>query len=151
MKFDASVNNINLSGNSAEEILKKMSSCLRDNGYVKDSHIQAVVDREKVFPTGLQFEKCGVALPHADCCHVNKPMIAVSTLEKPIVFKSMADGVEDIPVQLVVMLAMNKSENQLQLLSQLMETMQDISFMEKILQAKTPEEIALLMQNKIKI
>ena len=151
MKFDASVNHIKPEVGNAEEILKLMSQTLCRQGYVKESHAQAVVDREKKFPTGLMFEKCGVALPHADCCHVSKPMIAVSILKEPIVFKSMADAVEDIPCKMVIMLAMNKSENQLQLLSTLMETLQNNDFMDALLAAQTTEKITDLMSDSIKI
>ena len=36
-----------------EGLLKSLASILQEKGYVKDSYIRGVLEREKVFPTGL--------------------------------------------------------------------------------------------------
>ncbi len=46
------------------DFFKKMSDTLKEKGYVRDSWHDAICAREKSFPTGLQFEKIGVAIPH---------------------------------------------------------------------------------------
>lgn len=150
-QFDTSVNQIALEANDAKDALKKISSLLYDFGYVKDTYPEAIITREKSFPTGLPFEKCGIALPHTDCCHVNKPMISISTLKTPVVFKNMGDASQDVSVKMIFMLAMNKSENQLQLLSELMENLQDNILMENLLQAHSSEELTKLMSGRITV
>ena len=48
------------------EFFNKMSEILVEKGYVKDTWLDAILTREKNYPTGLQFEHIAVALPHVD-------------------------------------------------------------------------------------
>ena len=50
---------------------------------------------------------------------------------------------------MIVMLAMKNSEFQLALLSRLSETLQDVAFVDSVLQAKTKEELTERMSKKI--
>ncbi|MDQ0205116.1 PTS sugar transporter subunit IIA [Pectinatus haikarae] len=150
-QFDTAVNQIKLEVKNSDEALKKISSLLYSFGYVKDTYSDAIIAREKLFPTGLPFEKCGVALPHTDCCHVNKPMIAICTLKTPVTFQNMGDASQPVSVKIIFMLAMKKSENQLQLLSELMENLQDNMLMENLLQTDSAKEITALMAGRITV
>ena len=49
------------------------------------------------------------------------------------------------------MLAMNKSDNQLQLLSELTENLQDVSLTEKLVHAETADKITQIMSGRINI
>ncbi len=60
-----------------------------------------------------------MALPHTDPIHVNKPAILVSTLKKPIKFKEMGSGINDIEVEMVFMLAVKEPAHQVELLQKL--------------------------------
>lgn len=42
-----------LSCNSKEELLSQLGGVLEDKGYVKDTYVDAILEREKIFPTGL--------------------------------------------------------------------------------------------------
>jgi PTS system galactitol-specific IIA component len=53
-----------------EEIIRRLGQLLHNNGYVKDSYTQAVLDREIIFPTGLQTKSLGFAIPQTDADHV---------------------------------------------------------------------------------
>ncbi len=150
-QFDASVNKIQLEATTAEEALSKLSKNLYKCGYVKATYTDAILKREKKFPTGLPFKGYGVALPHADCCHVNKPMIAIGILKTPIIFKNMGDATQDVLVKIIFMLAMNNSDNQLQLLSELIQNLQDADLMENLVYAETAEKITQLMSGRINI
>lgn len=150
-QFDEKVNKIGVMSGTSEEVLKKMSRLLYDAGYVKNTYPSAIITREKTFPTGLPFEKCGIALPHTDCRHVNKPMISVCTLRKPVIFQNMGDKNKTVAVKIVFMLAMNKSENQLKLLSELITNLQDETLIENLLQADSPKNLTTLLSEKIKI
>ena len=150
-QFDTAVNKIQLEAATAEEALIILSKGLCEYGYVKTTYTDAILDREKKFPTGLPFKGYGVALPHADCCHVNKPMIAIGILKTPIIFKNMGDANQDVLVKIIFMLAMNKSDNQLQLLSELTENLQDVSLLEKLVHAETADKITQIMSGRINI
>ena len=57
------------------ETLEAMGKLMVEKGFVKESYIEAVQEREKVFPTGLPMEALGVAIPHTDSIHVNKKAV----------------------------------------------------------------------------
>lgn len=93
-----------------EAIIRKLGNLLFEHGFVKDSYTQAVVDREKVFPTGLPARKAGVAIPHTDTIHVIKPAIAIATLANPIPFSMMGSPDTEIQVEIVIMLAVHDAK-----------------------------------------
>ena len=80
--FEINVANIK----TKEEALSYLTDKLISKGIVKESYKQAIIDREHVFPTGLQFESYGIAIPHTDVEHVNKEQIALMTLKEPVSF-----------------------------------------------------------------
>ena len=77
-----------------EEALSYLADKLSSKGIVKESYKQAIIDREHVFPTGLQFEAYGIAIPHTDVEHVNKEQIALMTLKEAVSFYQM--GTNDV-------------------------------------------------------
>lgn len=90
---------------SSSEIIEELGSLLTLRGYVKASYIQAVLEREEKFPTGLETHVMGVAIPHSDTNHVNRPAIAIASLNKPVIFRAMEDPGKEIEVIFVLMLA----------------------------------------------
>ena len=52
------------------EIFKFLNENLINLGYVKDSFLEGLVDREKNYPTGLKTSVCGIAIPHTDSIHI---------------------------------------------------------------------------------
>jgi PTS system galactitol-specific IIA component len=74
-----------------DNILALMANRLIDKGYTKQSYLQAVLNREKEYPTGLPTNGVGVAIPHADTKYVLKPGIAVATLKSPVKFNVMGN------------------------------------------------------------
>ena len=63
---------VDVQAETSEEAIRKVGQIFLDNGFVKDTYIDAVVAREKVYPTGLQLADMGVAMPHTDPPHVYK-------------------------------------------------------------------------------
>ncbi|MDY6868057.1 MAG: PTS sugar transporter subunit IIA [Chloroflexota bacterium] len=96
---------IGMTGNSYQDVIRTLAEKLHDGGFVKDSYVQAVLDREEVFPTGLQVEEAGVAIPHSDAEHVITSTLGIATLKQPVEFRAMAEPDKIIPVSLVMMLA----------------------------------------------
>lgn len=56
--------------NNRMEIFKFLNENLINLGYVKDSFLEGLVDREKNYPTGLKTSVCGIAIPHTDSIHI---------------------------------------------------------------------------------
>ena len=49
------------------QVLERTALLLRNGGYVKESFSDAIKEREVHYPTGLQLEHIGVAIPHIRC------------------------------------------------------------------------------------
>ncbi|MFD3155382.1 PTS sugar transporter subunit IIA [Haloimpatiens sp. FM7330] len=123
--------------------LKFLSDKLLEKGYVKSSYFDALVKREKVFPTGLDFIKYGVAIPHADAEYINKSALAIATLKEPVIFKNMEDKNKEVKINFICMIALNERNHQATFLSDLIGTMSNEEKMNAILNGdeKTIEEI----------
>ncbi|AOT72632.1 PTS sugar transporter subunit IIA [Geosporobacter ferrireducens] len=147
--FDKRTVKARLQAGSDKEVLRQMATLLYQAGYVEDSFIDAIIQREDIFPTGLPIESYGVAIPHTDPHHVNKPMIAVATLEKPVNFSVMGNPEEKTEVGIVFMLAMKNSSSQLQLLSNLMNVIQDTMLLKKIYKTRNEKELLEILNHVV--
>jgi galactitol PTS system EIIA component len=136
MLFDETLILKDIEANSCEETLKIMASNLCKLGIVKESYINAVIEREKTYATGLPTNGCSVAIPHTDIEHVNKKAISLGILKAPVEFGIMGEDSVKTPVKLVFMLAMDQNHSQLELLQNLMQVFQN----EKILTTLSTED-----------
>ncbi|SFL46655.1 PTS sugar transporter subunit IIA [Pelosinus propionicus] len=119
------------------EILQYMATKMYEKGYVKGTYAQAVIEREKVYPTGLQTEAFGVAIPHSDSIHVNQAVIAVCIVEEPIVFHVMGGAEEEeVLVKFIFMLAIDDPKKHIEMLSKLSIIFQDEQKMQEIVKLK---------------
>lgn len=132
--FDPKLLFANVEFDNKEDLLRYMATKMYDLGYVKETYIQAVIDREEIHPTGLKTEFYGVAIPHTDAIHVNKPIIALSILEEEVIFKEMgdADG-EDINTKFVFMLSIDDPNKHVDVLSKLSTLFQSGDIMNTLL------------------
>ena len=137
----------NLKAENKEEVFRVLYKKLFDNGYVKQSFLEGIINREKTFPTGLLLNSNNVAIPHTDAEHVLKSAIAVATLSKPVIFKNMANPQEDVNVNIVFMIALNESHSQVEILQKLVELIQNNKFLFDILKAGGEDELLRVIKN----
>ncbi len=129
------------------EFFSKMSEILVEKGYVKDTWLDAILTREKNYPTGLQFEHIAVALPHVDPENLIKPYIAVIKPKEPIVFEGMAGIGGDVPAELIVNLGLlAHAEGQVAVLQALMGVFMDEASVADITAQTTPEGMVETMR-----
>ena len=116
-----------------EEALRTLSKFLYERGYVKDTYEEALIKREREYPTGLEIpEKINVAIPHADVEHVNKQALVVSIPKKPIKVGRMDDPEEKIDVQLILLLVIKNPDGYVKFLSDLTTLFQRDEFAEYV-------------------
>ena len=115
-----------------KEVLSSLADYLIEEKMVKPSFKNAVLERENSYPTGLQFDGYGIALPHTDSEHVIKSQIAIMTLEKPVKFVEMASSDKEIDVKNIFMLALKDSNQHIKILQKVMELLQDKEAMSMI-------------------
>lgn len=147
--MDLDLIKMNLDVQNNEELIRILGSALLEKGCVKGTYIDAVIEREKTLPTGLDLGEIGVAIPHTDSQHVNKANIAVGLLKKPIKFHCMIEPKKEIDVQLVFLLAIENPEAQVELLGKLMGVFQNIELLKYIQNAENKEKIANKLKNII--
>lgn len=132
---------LNYEADSKEELLVRLSSILREKGYVKDSYTEGILKREEIYPTGLVTDGVKVAIPHTDAIHVEKPAILVAVLNKPVTFKEMGSNVNDVEAEMIFMLAVKNPDHQVSTLSKLMSIFSDKEKLLGIYNSKSTKEV----------
>lgn len=132
---------IDYEAKNREDLLSNLCKILMDKGYVKESFLNGILEREKTFPTGLITEGVQVAIPHTDAKHVNHSAILIVKLKKPIIFKEMGGSTEDVKVSLVFMLAIKNPQQQIETLSKLMQIFSDGEILKRIYTSLSPSEV----------
>lgn len=126
---------------SDKEVLMFLGTQLFKLGYVKESFGKALVDREKVFPTGLRMKGYSIAIPHADLGHVYKPCIGVVRLKGTASFKDMIDLDVEVKAKFVFCIAIAEEQKQTDVLQNLMEIASDEEVMKQMEEAETEYDI----------
>ncbi|MDH5770558.1 MAG: PTS sugar transporter subunit IIA [Candidatus Bathyarchaeota archaeon] len=115
------------------EILKEMGDYLYDSGYTKETFTNAVIEREKKYPTGLEIPSAvNVALPHADIEHVKKQALLIAVPNGPVKFKRMDAPDKDVNVELILLPVIKNPEGYVKFLSKLTLFIQKKEFLELV-------------------
>jgi len=140
-----SVNQIKLelTSKTKEDVIKEMVKILDENGKLldKDKYIQAVIDREKEFSTGIGM---GIAIPHGKSSGVKEPALIFGRSMDGIDYESM----DDEPAQLFFLIAVpeESSNEHLKILSQISRKLMHKELRESLMKASSAEEIITLLQ-----
>ena len=121
-----------------EQLFEFAYQQLLSEGYVKQSFLEALVTREKQFPTGIE-TTINFAIPHAELENVNDSTFMVFTLDKPIGFNSMIQPEKQIGVSVVILLVLKEKKEHLSFLTKVMSIFQ-----------KSDEVIEILKQDSQK-
>ena len=133
-----------------KEVIRYLSTHLREKGFVKQGFMNEVLKRELKNPTGLYLGDINVAIPHTEAKYVNKSGIAIATLKTPIKFRKMDDPEETIPVHIVFLIAVNNPKNYVKLLSKLTSSFSDKVFVKSLYSTRDSTEFVELIKNVIK-
>ncbi len=132
---------------SAEEVIRYLGNLLQERSYVKDTFVEATIEREKSVPTGLELAGgVNAALPHAGVEHVNKPALAVARLKRPVTFRRMDDPDSEVPVRMVFMPAIKDPSSYIQTLMKLVDVFKDPQVMESLVKARTEQEVEQILR-----
>ena len=135
---------------SQEELLRALSRYVREQELVKDSFEEALIQREREYPTGLILERTNVAVPHTYPEHVLHPGMVVVRLKKPVAFVQMASDNEPVNVQYVFLLLIQDSEKQVFMLQSLMDLCQEEASVNALANAQTTQEVSAILTPFIK-
>lgn len=124
-----------------EDILHFIGKRMAEKGYAKESFEQALIEREKKFPTGLQTAPYPIAIPHADMGHANASCIGVVRLRGSACFSDMVEPDKKVHAKFIFCIVLSKKEQQTDILQEIMQIAADEELMEKMEQAGTEEEL----------
>lgn len=136
--------------NSAEAITK-LGELLFENGHVEDSFIAAVIEREKVFATGLPTPGIQVAIPHTDPEHVRKTAIAVGVLPEAVSFGEMGNPQRTVDVNVICLLAVKQADFLVSLLQELVAIFQDAEILHQIVTADSAQVVADIFNQRLPV
>ena len=110
-------------------------------GYVLKGYGDAVVGREKEYPTGLPGKGINIAIPHTNNLLVNNPAIGVIIPKEPVKFCMMGTEDQVLECELILPLVVKDSKMQITMLRKLMKVINDNELLKKIRDSKDKKEI----------
>lgn len=141
---------VDLDAETKEDVFETMGGKLIEEGRCEKTYIQALKDRERIFPTGVLVQDTGVAIPHTDPEHVKESAIAIATLKNPVKFYHMGTNPEEgieVKVSFVIMLAIAGREH-LDVLQKAIQLIQDQEVLQKLIKAENAKEIIEIVKTK---
>jgi galactitol PTS system EIIA component len=149
--IDKDLIRIGLKLNNSTDVIELLAGLLLNGGYVNEGFKEAVIKREKVFPTGLSTGATGFAIPHTDICYARKSAIAIGILNQPIIFGEMGDPEHSVDVDIVIMPVIQKPELVVTFLKDICTLLQDKTLVTRLHACGDPEEVETIFKNKLKI
>jgi PTS system galactitol-specific IIA component len=131
------INGAGLNG-SAEQVISLLCARLQAEGYTGAGYLQAVLEREKSFPTALPTLPYATAIPHADASCVRETGVAVAILDHPVPFHAMDSPDKCLPVRAVLLMAVAHSAEQVTTLHWVCDMLNHQETVERLVAARTP-------------
>jgi len=138
-----------LPARTREEALTTMAAYLVKLGYCKSSFVQAILDREASYPSGLPMQGINIAIPHTDAVHVKKSAMLFARLRAPVEFKSMGDPSETLQVSLISMFALKEKKRIGDLLEAFITVYQDPTFLKQLCESPSKDQLFLLLRTRV--
>ncbi|WP_410012858.1 PTS sugar transporter subunit IIA [Sodalis sp. C49] len=133
---------------SRDELLTLMADSLYADGLVKASFRQGVLDREAVYPTGIDMETHSIAIPHTEFEHVLATGFAVAVNQAGVEFHRTDEPQAVVKPAVVVLMAIDPSCEKVAIIQSLFALLGDIEQVNKI-GGNSPEGIAKLFTESI--
>jgi PTS system galactitol-specific IIA component len=131
---------------NAESAITILCERLVEEGYVDSSYCQAVLDRERQFPTGLPSLPYATAIPHADANGVKRTGIAVAILHYPVPFRAMDSPEKHLDVRVILLLAVAEPSKQVSMLQWVCNLVQDQDVVKTLASVKSPREAMIILE-----
>ncbi|GHE12262.1 PTS sugar transporter subunit IIA [Klenkia taihuensis] len=128
-----------------EDLLRLMAEQARRAGRVHDTFADAVVARERRFPTGLP-TPVPAAIPHTDAGHVAEAGVVVALLARPVEFTEMGSADRTVPAELAVMLLVKDPEEQVTALGEVIAVLQDPALAERLAGVRDPADLVAALR-----
>ena len=131
---------------SKEVAFQLLADELMENDCVNQDFLANIIKREEVFPTGLEINGIGVAIPHTDSEYVKESQVGFMSLEKPLSFLEMGTNDKEVSVSLLFMLALKEPHEQLEMLQRLIEMFQQEGVLELLMKVDQKDAYQEIIQ-----
>ncbi|CZQ91469.1 PTS sugar transporter subunit IIA [Trichococcus collinsii] len=131
---------------SKEVAFQMLADELLENNCVNQDFLANIIKREEIFPTGLEINGIGVAIPHTDSEYVKESQVGFMSLEEPLSFLEMGTNDKEVPVSLLFMLALKEPHEQLEMLQRLIEMFQQEGVLELLMKVDQKEAYQEIIQ-----
>jgi len=137
---------LQLDASSSSEVIERLGGALLTRGSVKPGFVEATLKREATMPTGLPLGGAvNAAIPHVDFEYVNSPALALATLKEPVSFCNMVEPEIEVPVRLVIMLALEQPKSQIDMLQQVAGVLQSPSTVDRLMASSSAAEVLTIL------
>ena len=140
---------VNPPATDAATVITLLASKLHADGAVSADYGAQTIQREEEHPTGLPTSPIAIAIPHAGALGVHRSSVAVALLVQPVMFRNMGDPEEELPVEIVLLLANRDPEGQVTALRQLATLFGQSEQLLELRSLTSPGDIAKWLQRKI--
>ena len=131
MKFEILVNDVDNCISDYQTAITFAGTQLLEKGYITAEYIDACLEREKSYPTGLMMANGqGIAIPHADYTLVNVNSISIVRFANDVTFGQMEDADLTVDCSIMFNLAFATSDQHMSILRRLFTLFQDNAFVE---------------------
>jgi galactitol PTS system EIIA component len=144
--FDPALVRLEVEASDKREAVSVLAETLRAAGKVRESFLEAVLEREIGYPTGLPTPGAAIAIPHTDVQHCIEPAVAVGTLRDAVEFEEMGSPGSALEVRIVFLLSIKNPEDHVEWLSRLASAFHSPQLARKLLESTEPEHACRLLQ-----
>lgn len=130
---------------TAEDAIRMAAELFEKYGYVNEGYADAVIEREKVFPTGLPGKGINIAIPHTNNKLVNHPAVGVIVPKKPVKFSMMGMKENVLDCELILPLVVKDAKQQIDMLKKMMHIISNGELLRQIKDSKSKTEIVSLL------
>lgn len=143
------VNEVTEDISTYQDAISLAGMILFENKCIKQDYIDACIDREVLYPTGLSLGNgIGVAIPHGDSDLVLDNSISVLRLSKPVSFGLMEDNKQQVSCDLIFNLALTTGNTHIEMLRKIMGLLQDDNFIDMCLNEKI-DDVKKYIESKL--
>ncbi|SKC69507.1 PTS sugar transporter subunit IIA [Maledivibacter halophilus] len=133
---------------SREELFLKIEEFLVEKKYAIKGLGQALIDREKEYPTGLALKGINIAIAHADPKYSLDNKICAIKPQDKIVFQNI-ENLEKLNIDLIFILLLKDSGNHLNILRTISSVFLDDDFIAAVKETKNSQELFQVLDNYI--
>lgn len=129
-----------------DEVLDIVGKKFYHDGIVTEDFAEAIKKRENDFPTGMILENgTNTAISHTDDKYVITDKIAIVISEKPVVFKNIETGEENVECSVFFVMALTKENKNVVLagMAELFENYEEV--LKKFISMKDNEILEILL------